>query len=72
MCEEKDKLLDEYAVLKIEEKDFESIPECAIVRKKKTAFGYELLVKKNNINNSFTTEKTNLEAIVLFMAKEVE
>ena len=70
LCEEKDKLLDEYAVLKIEEKDFESIPECAIVRKKKTAFGYELLVKKNNINNSFTTEKTNLEDIVLFMAKK--
>ena len=72
LCEEKDKLLDEYAVLKIEEKDFDAIPECAIVRKKKTAFGYELLVKKNNINNSFTTEKTNLETIVLFMAKGVE
>ncbi len=70
MCEEKDKLLDEYAILKIEEKDLESIPETAIIRKKQTSFGYELLVKKNEINSSFTTEKTNLETIVLFMAKK--
>ena len=70
MCEEKDIILDKYAVVKLSETDFDNIPTNAIVSKKTTGFGYEALIRKDKISNAFITEKTTLEDIVLFMAKE--
>lgn len=70
MCEEKDVILNQYAILKLSQADFACIPANAIVSKKKTGFGYEVLILKNNLNHLFKTEKTTLEDIILFMTKE--
>lgn len=70
MCEEKDVIMNKYAIIKLSQADFECIPTNAIVSKKKTSFGYEVLIIKDKINNSFNVEKTTLEDIVLFMTKE--
>lgn len=69
ICEEKDALLDEYALLKISENEFADLPEQAVIGKKSTRFGIETLVRKNMISNAFQTEYTTLEDIILFMAK---
>ena len=70
LCDEKDLLLEKYAIIKISQNDFSAIPTEAIIRKQKTNYGYELLVNKHQINESFTVELTSLEDIILFMAKE--
>lgn len=70
LCEEKDVIIDKYAVVKLSNSDFETVPTDAIVRRKKTSFGYEALVLKEKINSSLKTEHTRLEDIILFMAKE--
>ncbi|MEG2438891.1 MAG: ABC transporter ATP-binding protein [Lachnospiraceae bacterium] len=70
MCEEKDAILDKYAIIKTSQADFEGIPEDAVIGKKKTGFGYEALIIKDKINSSFQTEKTTLEDIILVMTKE--
>lgn len=70
MSEEKDVILNKYAILKLSAADFESVPTEAIISKKKNSFGYEALVKKDEINSALKTEITTLEDIILFMAKE--
>lgn len=70
MCEEKDTLMNKYAIIKLSEADFECIPTDIIISKKKTCFGYEALIIKDKINRSFKVEKTTLEDIILFMTKE--
>lgn len=72
LCDEKDALLEKYAVVKLSENDFSALPESAVVRKKKTSYGYDALVIKNQLNAAFTQEMTTLEDIILFMAKEDE
>lgn len=69
LCEEKDVLLNQYVLLKLTSAEVEEIPISAIVSKKKTSFGYEVLVMKEKINGAWKMEKTTLEEIILFMTK---
>lgn len=70
LCEEKDVLLEKYSVVKLSDDDFHALPQNAVVRKKKTNYGYDALVIKNQIHQTFRQEMTTLEDIILFMAKE--
>ncbi len=70
ICEEKDVILERYAICKLQSDEFEALPEDAIIAKKTTAYGYDALVYKNMINESIKLEKTTLEDIVVFMARE--
>ncbi len=67
--EEKDVLLEEYAILKLSAADFEAIPKSAVKGIKKSAYGIEALVKKADVAKAFTPEHTTLEEIILFLAK---
>lgn len=68
-CEEKDRLLEEYALIKLSEEAFADLPEEAVLSKRGSAYGVEALVYKQQIADVFTTEHTSLEDIILFMAK---
>ena len=70
LCEEKDVLLDSYAIVKLPGDKIQDLPEDAIVRKKKTGYGYDALILKNQVNSTFAQERTTLEDIILFLAKE--
>lgn len=70
LSEEKDLLLEKYAIIKLAGNQIESLPTDSIVSKKKTSFGYEVLVQRDRINATFSIENTRLEDIILFMAKE--
>ncbi len=67
--EEKDILVESYAVAKVTEDEFTDIPSEAIFGKKKNSYCYEVLLKKEMVNKAIQLEKTTLEDIVLFMAK---
>lgn len=69
-CDEKDYLLERYAVIKLSEENFDSIPPEAVIRSKKTSYGYDALVLRDRINPSLKTEHTGLEDIILFMSRE--
>lgn len=70
LCEEKDSMMEKYAVSKLTREQFESLPGDAVIGKKRTGFGYEVLVKKDQINPAFPVERTTLEDIILFLTKE--
>jgi ABC-2 type transport system ATP-binding protein len=69
LCEEKDRLLEEYAIVKLPEKDLSDIPPRAIHGRKNGNYATEVLVKKSEINGSLPMEHTTLEEIILFLAK---
>lgn len=70
LVEEKDLLLEKYAVVKLAENELKTLPNDSIVRKMRTSFGYEVLVQKDKINAAFRVENTRLEDIILLMVKE--
>jgi len=69
LCEEKDRLLEEYAVVKLPPSSFADIPESAVVGKKSSPYSVEALVKRGEISPAFKTEHCTLEDVILFLAK---
>ncbi len=72
LSDEKDLILNQYAIIKLSEENFSDIPHSAIVSKKKTAYGYHALVFKDLISDGFKLEKTTLEDIILFLSKKTD
>ncbi|MDO4541083.1 MAG: ABC transporter ATP-binding protein [Syntrophomonadaceae bacterium] len=68
-CDEKDRLIEEYALVKLSPQDFEALPAAAVKGVKKGGYGVEALVHKPQVNAAFATEHTTLEDIILFMAR---
>lgn len=69
LCEEKDRLLEEYGIVKLPKSSLESIPRNAVKGKKIMNYGVEALVLKSAISPSFEFQHATLEDIVLFLAK---
>lgn len=68
--EEKDRLLEDYAILHCGKEDVRKIPENKILGKRVSAYGAELLVKRSRELKEFKLEKAGIEDIILLMAKE--
>ena len=69
LCEEKDRLLEEYALAKLSERDFEAVPEEAVHGVRRTKYGVEALVERALVNPAIPLEHTTLEDIIVFFAK---
>jgi len=69
LAEEKDKLLEEYAVIKVPAEVMAGIPSEAIIGKKTGAYATEALVKRSKVPAVIPKEHTSLEDIILFWAK---
>ena len=69
LCEEKDQLLEEYALVHLSAERFADLPEDSIVGRKNGRFGVEALVLRSRFPQDLPVEHTNLEDIILFMAK---
>lgn len=69
LCEEKDVLLEEYAVLHLGRGELQAVPPEAVVGRRTSPYGTEVLVKKSEVSSAFKAERTTLEDIILFMAK---
>lgn len=70
LSEEKDVLLDRYAIVKLPGNAIQDLPEEAVVRRNRTSYGYDALVVRELVSNTFTQERTTLEDIILFLARE--
>lgn len=70
LFEEKDRLLEEYALVKLPASQLEALDPAAVAGRKEGPYGAEALVKRSGIPAGFLTERTSLEDIILFLAKE--
>ena len=69
MCEEKDRLLEEYALIRLTEERLRELPEESIISRRASGYATEALVLRGGIPAAIPTEHTSLEDIILFMAK---
>ena len=72
LFEEKDRLLEEYALVKLTADQLSTLDPAAVAGKKVGPYGAEALVRRDLIPAGFVTERTSLEDIILFLAKEGE
>lgn len=70
LLEEKDRLLEEYALVKLTAEQLEALDPEAVAGKRTGPYGGAALVRRGMIPAGFVTERTNLEDIILFLAKE--
>ncbi len=68
--EEKDEILNKYAITMVTGEQLKDIPERAIIHIEKQTYGYKLLVLKQEISKHFKLENSTLEEIIVLLAKE--
>ena len=69
LCEEKDRLLEEYALIRLTEERLRELPEESIISRRASGYATEALVLRGGIPAAIPTEHTSLEDFILFMAK---
>ena len=69
LFEEKDRLLEEFALVKLPEETLTALPREALVGMKRGTYGVEALVRRSMLPAGIQAEVTSLEQIILFMAK---
>ena len=69
LCEEKDRLLEEYALVRLPEERLSELSEESIISRRASGYATEALVLRGGIPAAIPTEHTSLEDIILFMAK---
>lgn len=70
LCEEKDQLMEEYAILKLTARELEAVPPEAIQGRRDNAYGAEVLVRRELVSPGFRAEHATLEDIILFLARK--
>ena len=70
LCEEKDRLLEEYAVVKLSREAFAALPPAIVHGKRETSYSIEALVERDRLPTGARAEHATLEDILLFLVKE--
>ena len=70
LCMEKDRLLEEYAVVKLSREEYAALPRQAVHGKRETPYSVEALVEREKLPSSIRAEHATLEDILLFLVKE--
>ncbi len=69
LCEEKDRLLEEYTILHLTPTQVSELDPRAVIGRRSSPYGEEILAKKLLLPAGFYAEHTKLEDIILFLAK---
>ena len=69
LCEEKDRLLEEYALVRLPEERLSELSKESIISRRTSGYATEALVLRGGIPAAIPTEHTSLEDIILFLAK---
>ena len=69
LCEEKDRLLEEYALVRLPHERLADLPEGSVVGVENDPYGVRALVRRDMVPHDLPLEHTNLEDIILFLAK---
>lgn len=70
LCEEKDRLREQYGIIRCTADQLKELDPGAILGKKESAYGVEALAVKDRIPSSWQTSPVDIEQLFIFMAKE--
>lgn len=72
LCEEKDQLLAEYALLHCTAEELQKLPDRAVRYKKENPYGVEAMVLKNAVPVDMNISPISIEELFVFMVKEAK
>lgn len=70
LCEEKDRLLDEYCIVRCALDELDAFNTASVKHKKETPYGAELILPREAVPHGFTSSKVSIEELFVVMAKE--
>ncbi len=70
LCEEKDRLLEQYGLLLCSREDFARLDPRAVVGKRSSPFGVEALVLRERVSGDWKVHPISIEDLFIFMVKE--
>ncbi|TCL60443.1 ABC-2 type transport system ATP-binding protein [Kineothrix alysoides] len=71
-CEEKDRLLENYAILHCKKTELNGLEWSAIKGKRENSYGVDALVDRKKVPRGMNIENASIEDIILFMVKGVD
>lgn len=69
LCQEKDRILEEYGIVRVQKANFEAIPQEAVMGMRATDYAVEALVRRSELSSAFSVEHTTIEDIILLLVK---
>lgn len=72
LCEEKDRLYEEYGVVRCSLEDFAAIEPSAVLGKRETPYGVEALLRRDNAPRGMELGRVDIEELFVLMAKEAK
>lgn len=72
ICEEKDRLLDEYAIIRCTKEQLETIPTECIISKKETPYATEAIVLRGAVPNGSVINPVTIEELFVYTVKGAE
>ncbi len=70
LCEEKDRLLEEYGLLHCTAEELRKLPAEAVRYKKENPYGVEAMVRRNAVPDGISVSPISIEELFVFMVKE--
>lgn len=70
LCEEKDRLYEQYGIIRCDEKTFEAIDPAAVIGKRGSAYCVEAIVRRDNVPDGLSILPVGIEELFVFMVKE--
>ena len=72
LCKEKDRLKEDYTLVRCKAEELEAVPAVCVVGKRETPFGVEAIVRKGSYPADWETGALDIEQLFVFMAKEAK
>lgn len=72
LCEEKDRLLEEYGILRCAAAQAEELTEGAVLYRRETPYGLELLVRREAVPAGWSVSPISIEELFVYMVKEAK
>lgn len=70
LCEEKDRLYEQYGIIRCDEKMLSAIEPSAVIGKRVSAFGVEAIVRRDTVPEGVSIAPVGIEELFVFMVKE--
>lgn len=70
LCEEKDRLLEEYGLVRCTAEELSALPAGTVKHKKENPYGVEAMVLRKLVPEEFNVSPISIEDLFIFMAKE--
>jgi len=70
LCEEKDRLLEQYGIVRCSVEELNALDSAAVIGKKQSAYGAEAIVLRSAIPAGMAAGPVDLEQLFIFMVKE--